>query len=229
MAGDSNTWMAGLIDVPPNGLEIAFGPKTVALRDVVDHCEQNQILGVAIDAQLSISIDDKKGLRESDRKLKRMLPKECGSYVMSFNSLMAVTVRGRLLADALSPIVGTILETHPRATLCLTLKPESLSFVKAYKPPTTQKNVSPETKILLRKQQETALESLAQDWLQLFKIRRVPVETDGALDAIVCATVAYLYHRQPDRLMHLPNPSKDRVGRGPFYVGRPDLVAGTAG
>jgi len=30
---------------------------------------------------------------------------------------MAVPIRGRLLADSLSPVVGTILETHPRASL----------------------------------------------------------------------------------------------------------------
>ena len=36
---------------------------------------------------------------------------------MSFNSLMAVPIRGRMLADHLSPRVGTLLKTHPRASL----------------------------------------------------------------------------------------------------------------
>ena len=47
-----------------------------------------------------------------------MLPAEARNWVASQNSLMAVPVRGRQLAECLSPTVGTIVETHPQAGLC---------------------------------------------------------------------------------------------------------------
>lgn len=52
----------------------------------------------------------------------------------------------------------------------------------------------------------------------------VPPDSDGALDALVCATTVYLYHRLPRTLLHLreekpgaDSPSPVR-GWGPFYV-----------
>jgi hypothetical protein len=46
---------------------------------------------------------------------------------------MAVPVRGKLLAESLSPIVGTLLETHPRACLMLGLDKSSGTAVRKYK------------------------------------------------------------------------------------------------
>ena len=61
-------------------------------------------------------------------------------------------------------------------------------------------------------------------WIALFGIS-VPDEpldvTDGTLDALVCATVAYLYHDAPQLLLRLPYPAANKRGRGPFYVVRP--------
>lgn len=44
------------------------------------------------------------------------------------------------------------------------------------------------------------------------------LRTDGELDAVVCATVAYLYHHQPDKLLRLRHQVPEKIGRGPFYV-----------
>ena len=41
---------------------------------------------------------------------------------------------------------------------------------------------------------------------------------DGALDALVCATVAYLFHHEPATLLRLRHEVAGKTGRGPFYV-----------
>src|ERR1700693_4191365 len=116
-----NTWICGLTETP-TGLHIPLAPQLMTLRSAVHVCETQRVLGVAIDAQLSIAIDDEDGFRSSDEELKKELRlKGLQNRVLSFNGTRAVTVRGRLLAEALGPLVGTVLETHPLAALYLTL------------------------------------------------------------------------------------------------------------
>ena len=46
-------------------------------------------------------------------------------------------------------------------------------------------------------------------------------EKDGALDALVCATIAYLFHFKPDELYFLRHKNVNKSGSGPFYVIKP--------
>jgi predicted nuclease with RNAse H fold len=202
----------------------------MSLRQIEDFCEEEDVLGVAIDAQLSIALDDESGLRSSDlqlrgsRKLRLegMLPSAIRGSVLSFNYTSALTVRGRLLAEALGPLIGTILETHPLAALYLALGEESLPSIRAYKTK-PEPGMSLHDKAALHQRRTAALGYLANAWSELFHIdlSATPVTTDGALDAIVCATVVYLYHRRPNSLKHLRHTSRRRIGRGPFYVPAP--------
>lgn len=114
---------------------------------------------------------------------------------------MTVPVRGLLLAATLAPVVGTILETHPRACLSLTLR----------------ESVGPELRACTRAAAHLALSTLWTRWAAAMTIEwdQIP-ETDGALDAPVCATVAMLYHRAPGRLRRLRAATADRRGHGPL-------------
>ena len=92
-------------------------------------------------------------------------------WVQSQNSLRAVPVRGRQLAEALSPIVGTIIETHPRACLAFVAPDELRDAVDRYK----------------QNGKGEHCQRLWQYWCGRFRIGgNVPATTDGALDALVC-------------------------------------------
>ena len=52
------------------------------------------------------------------------------------------------------------------------------------------------------------------------------VSDDGALDSLVCATVAYLFHHAPAALYKLRHRVPHKTGRGPFYVLAPDKGSG---
>lgn len=195
---------------PKNGgLKVVVQPHMTSLKDILTYCEENDVVAVAIDAQLTVALSDENGFRTSDHKLRELLPSDCRNWVASFNSLMAVPVRGRMLAEALSPVVGTLLETHPRACLLLGLDKSVSMAVRHYK----------------RRDQssEEYVAKLVQLWCNYFHITpsdEVPI-LDGALDSLVCATVAYLYHHLPEKLLRLRNEAKDKAGRGPFYVVAP--------
>ncbi|MDP9479436.1 MAG: hypothetical protein M3R38_27820, partial [Actinomycetota bacterium] len=64
-----------------------------------------------------------------------MLQERQGSrnWVASAAGLLAVPVRGRLLAEHLSPTVGTLIETHPRASLLFALGEKFLEPIREYK------------------------------------------------------------------------------------------------
>ena len=215
VAGASNTWVAALSPGVGGGLAVVHRPRLASLAEIVGYCEDNDVVAAAIDAQLTIAISDESGYRDSDRRLIRELPEDCQNWVMSFNSLMAVPVRGRLLAEHLSPVVATLLETHPRASLLFGLgnaENEIHEAVREYK----------------RKRGDTREQTEARAghtrglwrcWSDRFGIaHNGAVEHDGALDSLVCATVAHLFHHEPSALRRLCHAIQGRVGRGPFYV-----------
>lgn len=178
------------------------------------------MVATTIDAQLTMALSEENGFRTSDRCLQRQLPEDCQGWVMSFNSLMAVPIRGRLLSDHLSPTVGTMLETHPRASLLFGLghvEEQIHTAIREYK---RKRNDTPEQ--LEVRAQHTR--TLGQHWSASFGISpHEPLSYhDGALDSLVCATVAYLYHHEPEKLLRLRHDATEKTGRGPFYVVNPE-------
>ncbi len=212
VAGAKNTWTTAL---SPSGDSIAVvdGPHRASLAGVVGYCEGNNVVAATIDAQLTAALSEENGYRESDMELRRMLQERQGSrnWVASAAGLLAVPVRGRLLAEHLSPTVGTVLETHPRASLLFGLGEEFLEPIREYK--RGDEAAEAHTRTLWRA------------WSEAFGILpHEPVYHDGALDSLVCATVAYLYHHEPAALHKLRHEVAGRVGRGPFYVLAPSAA-----
>ncbi len=206
IAGKENTWIAGLSS-RSNGLGISIPPKLATLREIVTITEEELILSASIDAQLTIAIDEENGFRSGDTELRSFLPSDCRTWVASINSMMAVPVRGQLLAQEIAPNVGTILETHPRASLLFGLGREHLSEIQNYKKEGGSKD---------------DISKLWQQWCATFGIEYVDIpEKDGALDALVCATIAYLFHFRPDELYFLRHKNVNKSGSGPFYVIKP--------
>jgi predicted nuclease with RNAse H fold len=216
VAGAKNTWVAGLSS-GSSGLEVDYSPRLASLKSIVGYCEDNDVVAVAVDAQLAISISDENGFRSSDRELRKLLLEHGGSrnWVAAFNALMAVPVRGRLLADHLSPTVGTLIETHPRASLLFGLGRSHKGIrtaIHEYKPKGSDTREQKED----RKQYT---EQLWRLWSERFGIRyQEAVREDGALDALVCATVAHRFHHEPSVLHKLRHDVPEKSGRGPFYV-----------
>jgi predicted nuclease with RNAse H fold len=208
IAGGENTWLACLAK-EGDRIVLEQPPRRVSLVEITQLAEQRDVVAVAIDAQLSIALSDENGFRSSDVELRALLPADFRNWVASFNSLMAVPIRARLLSEALSPSVGTILETHPRACLYFGSSPALDGSVRQYK-----------------KGANTAqhVQSLWQFWSQRFNVEgELGGPTDGALDAAVCATLAYLSHHRPEDLYRLRHAAVDKSGRGPFYVVKPEL------
>jgi hypothetical protein len=145
--------------------------------------------------------------------------------VTSINSLMAVPVRGHLPADSLSLIVGTVIETHPRASLLFGLRyvaQDTFTAIRQYK----RKSNDTKAEVEVRKRHT---QTLWQHWTERFNVvSHEVVSDDGALDSLVCATVAYLFHHAPAKLYKLRHQVPYKTGRGPFYVlasdSRADLV-----
>lgn len=201
VAGANNTWCVGLRRTP-SGAELEWGPHKRSLADVVEWARSRRVLAVAIDAQLTASLSDENGFRDCDREMRAHLPAEVVTWVTSFNSLMAVPVRGRMLAEAISPFVGTVVETHPRFALWSVLGEPFDDDVRRYKH---------------RDAPEGATARLAAAWSRSVGV--IPpsdIVDEGALDAFVAATVAMLYHREPEGLYWPTSPRGDIRGSGPF-------------
>ena len=215
IAGARNTWMCALASAEGH-LRIVHDPESVTLEYIVAYCETEDVLAVSIDAQLSIALSEENGFRTSDLELRDMLPDNCQVWVASFNSLMAVPVRGRLLADNLSPVVGTLIETHPRASLYFALGPGALHATRQYKKKHNKENDEQKAA------RGRALVDLWEQWCDCYRIESpyIPVD-DGALDALVCATVAHQFHHAPEQLYKLRHDVPAKTGDGPFYVIRP--------
>ena len=203
VAGASNTWCAALSD-DGTQLKLALAPHVATLPDIVAYTNDNDVLAAAIDAQLSIAMSNLTGFRSGDTELRNLLPAQHRNWVASVNSLMAVPIRGQMLADALSPSVATIIETHPRASLYFGCPPDHEDSIANYKrDPGAAECVS----------------HLWAYWSTSFGLTdALSTNTDGALDAVVCATIAYLCHNDPTRLFRLRHNAVDRTGHGPFYI-----------
>jgi len=221
IAGAGNTWACALQNTGAT-LLVQEPPCSKKLDQIVTYCDEKLVLAAAIDAQLTwapIEVEDA-GFRTSDVSLRDMLPNK--KWVQSQNSLMAVTVRGRQLAECLAPRVGTLIETHPRACLYFFAEANDKSLVESvnlykYKP---KKGDSQEDK----KRAKEEANRLWNRWTQRFNIKQPKNAcdvNDGALDALVCATIAYLFHESPEYLCLLVHEARDKRGQGPFMVLRP--------
>ena len=206
IAGADNTWVAGLAQTD-GGLAVALPPGRMTLAEIVAFCQRAQVLAVGIDGQLSMATSDERGFRDCDFALRAMLPKQNRNWVASFNSLMAVPMRSMLLAERLVPEVGTLLEVHPRASLWFAQGADRPDAVRHYK-----KHLDAPIHIA----------ALWAGWADRFAIQGTAPTTDGGLDALVCATLAYLYGQQPESLLHLRHLAPHKSGFGPFYVLQPE-------
>ena len=201
--------------------EVSVGRTTLA--NVVRECQTEDVVALAIDAQLTFSISRETGFRASDDRLRELLPGDFRHRVAAYNSLMAVPLRGTALAAAVSPFVGTIIETHPTACMLLALEGEGVhSAVKGYK----RARRKAEDRVARDNDCRPYCERLWEQWTARFGL---PAEapkpmSDGAVDAVVTATVAWLYHREPEQLWKLATGESDEVGRGPFWVIKPDAM-----
>ena len=205
IAGAANTWVCALAQDGAQ-LRIVLGPELATLERIVSYCEIEDVVAVCIDAQLTIALSEENGFRTSDLELRKLLPKGYQTWVASINSLMAVPVRGRLLADTISPVVGTLIETHPRASLLFGLGRDALPEIEDYKSKSAASG---------------SVRSLWDQWCARFGIHGPETPTtDGALDALVCATVAYQFHHAPQQLRKLRHDVPAKTGHGPFYVVR---------
>jgi predicted nuclease with RNAse H fold len=205
VGGKGNTWACALSERSSTGqreLFVFFGPKKATLEELVKLCWGWRVVACAIDAPLSYSLEEESGLRRCDQALRELLPPECRNWVMSLHSLMAAPIRGLRLAEALAPAVGTIVETHPRASLLFAL-PGLQQAVCRYK-----------------RADRAACAQLWQAWAATFAIRGLleVLPHDGALDALVCATVAWLYHRRPEVLVSFAQGGFGTRGFGPLVV-----------
>lgn len=215
IGGEGNTWLA-LLEPVNSRLRLAAPPCCASLRSIVGSCETGSVLAMAIDAQLTGSVERENGFRLADNQLRSLLPPDCQAWVASLNSLMAVPARGRLLTDAVAALVGTILETHPRASLLLALGMNLKDPICRYK-----RRRKESAAAYRDRGGQRALEHLWQTWCERFDIeteRPVTEVTDGQLDALVSGTTAALYHRDPEKLLRLSAKEDRVIGRGPFYV-----------
>jgi predicted nuclease with RNAse H fold len=214
IGGSDNTWLATIVcDGGKPWLEKP--PERAKLSEIVRAAKMDGATVVAIDAPLSLSIrdsDEGKGMRASDGELRHLLGTH-QNWVLSFHSLMAVPIRARLLADALAGTSLKVIETHPRACLLFALGKKLEAAVNGYKGPTKGK-----------RGRRPRVEKLWTAWAAEFAIggmaglRKID---DGALDALVCATVAYLWSHGKERLMPLPDEAPRDLGQEPFFVVRP--------
>jgi len=207
VAGAKNTWFAALSDDGAQ-LKLAMTPHIATLPDIVAFTNDHDVLAAAIDAQLSIAMSNLTGFRSADTELRELLPPHHRNWVASVNSLMAVPIRGQMLADAISPSVATIIETHPRASLYFGCPPDHQESIANYK------------------REPGAAECVRNLWAywsaEFGLTDPLGNDSDGALDAVVCATIAYLCHNDPSRLFRLRHNAVDRRGHGPFYILHPD-------
>lgn len=203
VAGASNTWIALIACDQDGNSRVAEPPRKASLREIASIADDSHVVAAVVDAQLTASLDDEMGFRNSDHELRAMLPSGCRNWVASINSLMAVPIRGQLIAAALGTAVGSVLETHPRACLFFASDRDDLREACSL-----YKSASPES-----------IRLLWERWARRFEISydEAP-SSDGGLDALVCATIGRLFHVRPHALQKLGHDQPNRIGRGPFYI-----------
>jgi predicted nuclease with RNAse H fold len=215
LGGAGNTWVTGLVATGA-GACVALEPQQMTLEQVAAVCRERQVLAVAMDAHLSMGLADESGFRDGDRELRQELPKQARAWVGSFNSMMAIPIRGHLLGQALAPLVGTLLETHPRASLWFALEQEHREALFGYKRRSGQSRAD------YLACGPPRVEALWRAWGARFQLEgQVREPTEGGLDALACATVGWLYHRRPEALWRLGGRRPGATGHGPFYVVAP--------
>ncbi|PMP98028.1 MAG: hypothetical protein C0169_01010, partial [Thermodesulfobacterium geofontis] len=87
IAGSKNTWIVvlksekDLLELCPLlSLENPFNPNYIEdFSLIIDFCKKYKVLGVAFDAPLSFSLQNKRGFRTSDKTLKNLLPPKAKS------------------------------------------------------------------------------------------------------------------------------------------------------
>jgi len=207
LAGEVHTWAVALDRKDLSVKEWQPG----LLKELVAFCEDHPILGAAIDAPLTFGLSDRKGFREIDQKLRALLPKEARNWVVSYHGLQAVPIRGKILAEALSPLVGTILETHPRSSLYFLLPEGEKYLAFQYKRRRGE----------FLKSGKAACKKILDHLKNRFGIEISTPEkeiTDGLIDALLCALTVYLFHTAPEKLLFLSEKGQGVFGRGPFVV-----------
>ena len=218
VGGAANTWMAVLVERNRQAVELQVSKTT--LQKIVAECQREDTMALAIDAQLTFSISRETGFRPSDKHLRELLHADFRHRVASCNSLMAVPLRGTALAAAVSPFIGTVIETHPTACLLLALRGKDAEIaVRGYKRPQGKG----EERAAYTAERSLHSQFLWGQWTKRFRLPVNPPKemSDGAVDAVVTATIAWFYHRFPERLCKLAPGGSDEVGRGPFWVVRP--------
>ncbi|PMP61413.1 MAG: hypothetical protein C0197_05685 [Caldimicrobium thiodismutans] len=179
-------------------------PKPSSMVEIIEFVRKNPVLGTAIDAPLSFSINLEKGFRASDLALRSLLPREYRKWVLSYHALMGIPLRGLLLAQKLSPYCGAILETHPRASFFFLLPKEKRYLAHKYKREPLE---------------EEEINYLKNYFKKLFSIELTHTFFyDDLLDALICALTSYLFFKKPEKLLFLPQEEKDLFGFGPFVI-----------
>lgn len=180
-------------------------PRSSTCEEIIEFVRKKRVLVTAIDAPLSFSLTLEKGLRSSDLALKALLPKENRKWVLSYHALMGIPLRGLLLAEKLSPYCGTIIETHPRASLYFSLSREKKYLADKYK------------KEALK---EGEIQYLKKFFEELFsiEIENFFFYNSDLLDALICALTGYLFLKTPEKLIFLPQDEVDLIGFGPFVI-----------
>ncbi len=170
------------------------------------------VVSCAIDAPLSYNLLSNTGDRDSDVKLRKILkdrrfPPE---VVMPLNSMMAVPLRGRVIAEILRNFVGAVIETHPTASLYLIGIDKD--FVRNYKKGKVDFEEFGE--LLKRKLEEYSGVKIVFD---------DPLRSDGDVDSLMCAFTSYLYISGYERLLRLTCFNPWERGFAPFYVIRVEV------
>lgn len=210
IGGKNNTWALSCKSINPKKaiiegeLSIKETPQSVSPFELINFVQQRKVLITAIDAPLSFSLNNPSGLREADKVLKKMLPKEAKKWVLSYHSLMGIPLRGYFLAKAISPYCGAIIETHPRANFYFILPENRKQLAFKYKKEGLQPS---EIKWLVE-----FLEKLFN-----LKIPEILFTHEGLIDALFCLLPAILYITNHQKLFFLPQ-ENNLEGFGPFIV-----------
>ncbi|MCS7149727.1 MAG: DUF429 domain-containing protein [Caldimicrobium sp.] len=212
IGGGDNTWVVVLVEDPTEKGKLSLSLNhfegesagRVSLKDIILFVRSHKVLTVTMDTPLSFSLGLKKGWRKGDLALKDLLPKEAKRWVLSYNALMGIPIRGYLLAQALSPYCGTILESHPRASLHMILPEDKKYLSHKYK---------------REHLQESECLFLKGFFAEIFglDIALELLTNSGFIDALLCAVTGFYLCREPEKLIFLP-PEEEALGFGPFVI-----------